>query len=228
MNTKDCLKLANDEERIILNVRGVKYETERSILTAYPETLLGTMFQKRNSQLLQATNLNEYSIDRDGMTFHYIMEYYKTGQISWTGPASQPPIHRRKLDKELDYFLLPSIVLPADLTKQYKSCVQGMKKICRSAFDKKSGETLVKVTLTPTSRFFLVRYLKSGKSVHVPVTPKALEIFGLFGVDIEDEVLEEWPGLIWKIRPIQGGLVIFLKLKKPMNPNLELGKKSWN
>ncbi|CAG8460545.1 1249_t:CDS:2 [Paraglomus occultum] len=70
-------------ERIILNVGGVKYETYRSTLTAYPNTLLGTMFADRNLSLLYKTVDNEYFIDRNGHAFFYILEFYRTGRLSW-------------------------------------------------------------------------------------------------------------------------------------------------
>ncbi|CAJ0905558.1 9225_t:CDS:2 [Entrophospora sp. SA101] len=68
------------DERIILNVGGIKYETCRSTLTAYPETLLGTMFHQRNREMLHPTNGNEYFIDRNGYAFYYILEFYHLEQ----------------------------------------------------------------------------------------------------------------------------------------------------
>ncbi|CAG8508490.1 11774_t:CDS:2 [Ambispora gerdemannii] len=76
-------------ERIILNVGGIKqYETYRSTLTAYPDTLLGTMFSERNKQLVNPTQISpagnkEYFIDRDGHVFRYILQFYRTGKIPW-------------------------------------------------------------------------------------------------------------------------------------------------
>ncbi|RIB16824.1 BTB/POZ protein [Gigaspora rosea] len=73
------MKSTNDE-RVILNVGGIKYETYRSTLTQYPKTLLGAMFQERNDAMLHPTNGNEYFFDRNGRAFHYIMEFYRTGR----------------------------------------------------------------------------------------------------------------------------------------------------
>ncbi|CAG8545000.1 11439_t:CDS:2 [Ambispora leptoticha] len=91
-NIYDDVGLLNTDERIILNVGGVKYETYRSTLTAYPDTLLGTMFQQRNQQLLHPANGNEYFFDRNGKIFHYIMEFYRTGQILWRPPPETNPL----------------------------------------------------------------------------------------------------------------------------------------
>ncbi|CAG8491409.1 4471_t:CDS:2, partial [Scutellospora calospora] len=80
-------QLFSSDKRIILNVGGIRYETYRSTLLAYPQTFLGTMFQPRNDSLLQPSNLhnhnNEYFFDRNGYAFRYILEFYRTGRILW-------------------------------------------------------------------------------------------------------------------------------------------------
>ncbi|CAG8439270.1 11439_t:CDS:2 [Ambispora gerdemannii] len=132
------------DERIILNVGGVKpvvvhvlkgtlcrrqYETYRSTLTAYPNTLLGIMFQKRNNELLRPTNGNEFFFDRDGQIFRYIMQFYRTGEFLWPEQSTRPKyelqlphpfkhqqevqlkhtieISNYELKRELDYFQIP-------------------------------------------------------------------------------------------------------------------------
>ncbi|CAG8576659.1 3351_t:CDS:2 [Ambispora leptoticha] len=118
------------EERIILNVGGIKYETYRSTLTAFPTTLLGIMFHERNSALLHPTNGNEYFIDRDGHLFWYIIQFYRTGKIYWPDERSssnncattlslhhhhnQIPISRESLEDEMDYFQIPLIPRESD------------------------------------------------------------------------------------------------------------------
>ncbi|CAG8520662.1 11108_t:CDS:1 [Paraglomus occultum] len=91
----------------------MQYETYRSTLIAYPDTLLGTMFQDRNNNLLRPTNDNEYFFDRDGHTFRYIMQYYRTGEIAWPRRTkfSDPwfqDISGTELKRELDYFQIPT------------------------------------------------------------------------------------------------------------------------
>ncbi|CAJ0628930.1 11557_t:CDS:2 [Entrophospora sp. SA101] len=82
---KRCLmnSIMAENDHIILNVGGIKYETYRSTLTSYPKTLLGTMFADRNKCLLRPINDNEYFIDRNGYVFYYIIEFYRTGKIFW-------------------------------------------------------------------------------------------------------------------------------------------------
>ncbi|CAG8534952.1 5851_t:CDS:2 [Ambispora leptoticha] len=93
---------------VVLNVGGLKYETLQSTLTAYPDTLLGTMFAERNQHLLKPKNGNEYFFDRNGRAFHYIMEYYRSGKLYF--PTKFDDKHsefwatREEVESELDYF----------------------------------------------------------------------------------------------------------------------------
>src|SRR5436190_16880224 len=48
------------------------------------------MFHPRNQAMLHPINGNEYFIDRNGHAFHYIMEYYRTGNIVWR-PSPELP-----------------------------------------------------------------------------------------------------------------------------------------
>ncbi|PKK65343.1 hypothetical protein RhiirC2_755233, partial [Rhizophagus irregularis] len=48
------------------------------------------MFHPRNQAMLHPVNGNEYFIDRNGHAFHYIMEYYRTGNIVWR-PSPELP-----------------------------------------------------------------------------------------------------------------------------------------
>ncbi|RIA85145.1 BTB/POZ protein [Glomus cerebriforme] len=96
-------KMVNpSEELVILNVGGVKYETYRSTLTAYPDTFLGTMFLERNQPLLKRGN--EYFFDRCGKIFRYIMQYYRTGKVII---PNEDGITRKEFLIEMDYFQIP-------------------------------------------------------------------------------------------------------------------------
>ncbi|POG83237.1 BTB/POZ protein [Rhizophagus irregularis DAOM 181602=DAOM 197198] len=110
----------SNEEKVVLNIGGIKYETLQSTLTARPDTLLGTMFQERNQMMLHPTNNNEYFFDRNGRAFHYIMEFYRTGKITWDPINYQHQhqyqadenticftVNKQELDEELDYFQIP-------------------------------------------------------------------------------------------------------------------------
>ncbi|CAG8701435.1 674_t:CDS:2, partial [Racocetra fulgida] len=103
----------NNDERLILNVGGIKYETFRSTLTAYPDTLLGTMFQKRNNVLLHPLHTDngscEYFFDRNGRAFHYILEYYRTGKLFFLENIRSSNLQSNLLDKSPSQDLLPQL-----------------------------------------------------------------------------------------------------------------------
>ncbi|KAF0524914.1 BTB/POZ protein [Gigaspora margarita] len=93
------------EEKIILNIGGKKYETFQSTLTAQPETLLGTMFQDRNKSMRHPINGNEYFFDRSSEAFYYIMEFYRTGKITF--PYESGKVIYKQLEEEFNYFQIP-------------------------------------------------------------------------------------------------------------------------
>ncbi|KAG9307855.1 hypothetical protein G9A89_023420 [Geosiphon pyriformis] len=115
-----------NDERIVLNIGGIKYETFRSTLTAYPDTLLGTMFSKRNNGLLHPENGNEYFFDRNGRAFHHILEFYRTGQLLWPSDSETSAITlvtQQELAAELEFFQIPinlkyGVTLPRQMTAQ--------------------------------------------------------------------------------------------------------------
>uniref|UniRef100_U9TTQ1 BTB-domain-containing protein n=2 Tax=Rhizophagus irregularis TaxID=588596 RepID=U9TTQ1_RHIID len=79
------------EQTIILNVGGIKYETRKSTLVYYPDTLLGTMFADRNQSLQHPKNENEYFLDH----------------VSSLPSSYFPSISFEEIEAELDYFQIP-------------------------------------------------------------------------------------------------------------------------
>ncbi|CAG8715607.1 36512_t:CDS:2 [Gigaspora margarita] len=92
------------DEKIILNIGGIKYETLRSTLVAQPETLLGTMFRDKNEYVKNSVNGNEYFFDRNGEAFYYIIEFYRTGKLLWPTETKKSQVTYKQLEEELDYF----------------------------------------------------------------------------------------------------------------------------
>ncbi|CAG8577704.1 4461_t:CDS:2 [Paraglomus occultum] len=111
-----------NNDRIVLNVGGKKYETFRKTLLQYPDTLLGTIFQDGNKdQLPPVTNGNEYFLDRDGYAFRYIIQFYRLGKILF--PTEENRISREALQAEIDYFMLPVGIDDLALSKAGKKAI---------------------------------------------------------------------------------------------------------
>ncbi|KAN0022786.1 hypothetical protein ACTFIU_005523 [Dictyostelium citrinum] len=89
----------HDEDPIILNVGGVKYEVMPSTLAQYPETLLGNIFHPNNRHLRKPDKKGEYFFDRNGASFDVILNYYRTGKI-----VIPPNVSEEIIREELRYF----------------------------------------------------------------------------------------------------------------------------
>uniref|UniRef100_U9TMP2 BTB domain-containing protein n=1 Tax=Rhizophagus irregularis (strain DAOM 181602 / DAOM 197198 / MUCL 43194) TaxID=747089 RepID=U9TMP2_RHIID len=100
--------MGSNDERIILNVGGIKYETNRSTLTKYPETYLGTIF---GENFKRQKKDNEYFFDRNGYAFRYILEYHRTGQILWA-PSNDSGlcngVSLKEMVLEFEFFKIPN------------------------------------------------------------------------------------------------------------------------
>ncbi|CAJ0628091.1 8093_t:CDS:2 [Entrophospora sp. SA101] len=133
---------------ITLNVSGVKYKTYRSTLTAYPETLLGTMFQERNKELLNPINSdnenNEYFIDRNGKAFHYVLEYYRNGEIL----------------REFDYFQIP---IPNTIQNAYGNQIA---LITLNQFIK-AMENIIKLHIINFRSYFGLKVISNGEIIYI-------------------------------------------------------------
>ncbi|CAG8724880.1 43709_t:CDS:2 [Gigaspora margarita] len=105
------IKNEMDDEIIILNVGGVKFETTRKTLIAHPETTLGKLFDSQNPEALKPIhpNGNEYFIDRNGHAFYCILEYYRTGEVLWSDDikSKEFPVSKHALELEIEYFKIP-------------------------------------------------------------------------------------------------------------------------
>ena len=67
------------------------------------------MFQERNRNLQHPNKDGEYFFDRNSKAFHYVMEFYRTGQILWdtrtvVGTRQGTNVTKRELEEELEYF----------------------------------------------------------------------------------------------------------------------------
>ncbi|KAH8408258.1 hypothetical protein KR215_001461 [Drosophila sulfurigaster] len=90
-------------ERISMLVDGVRFTVEQTLLTAHPNTMLGTMFGS-GFQFVHPNERGEYEL-ADGIShlvFRAILEYYKSGVIRCPPTVSVP-----ELKEACDYLLIP-------------------------------------------------------------------------------------------------------------------------
>jgi len=90
-----------DEERVVLNVGGQRFEVSRSTLTKYPNSKLGHMFLAENKHLLKPDKKGEFFFDRNPKIFEVILDFYRTGKL-----VVSPDIPTNKLREELKFFEL--------------------------------------------------------------------------------------------------------------------------
>ena len=89
---------SNKKHRIVLNVSGQRFMTQKEYLTRHPHTLLGSEMLGR---FFDASK-QEYFFDRDPFLFRYILNFYQCGKLH-SSPDDCPVAFK----DELDYFGIP-------------------------------------------------------------------------------------------------------------------------
>jgi hypothetical protein len=87
------------EQRVKLNVGGKVFETYRSTLKVYPNTLLGSMFTSSEKLTEKKT---EFFFDRDPTLFPMIMNYYRNGYVELLRDVSY-----KIMESELNFWQIP-------------------------------------------------------------------------------------------------------------------------
>uniref|UniRef100_A0ABD2VY17 BTB domain-containing protein n=2 Tax=Neoptera TaxID=33340 RepID=A0ABD2VY17_9HYME len=91
-----------DDEKLLINVSGRRFETWRNTLEKYPDTLLGS----NEREFFYDDETREYFFDRDPDIFRHILNYYRTGKLHY-------PKHEclTSYDEELAFFgILPDVI----------------------------------------------------------------------------------------------------------------------
>lgn len=68
-----------EDDKIIINVSGRKFETWRNTLERYPQTLLGS----DEKEYFHEPETNEYFFDRDPDLFRHVLNYYRNGKLHY-------------------------------------------------------------------------------------------------------------------------------------------------
>ncbi|KAK3091276.1 hypothetical protein FSP39_018539 [Pinctada imbricata] len=71
-------RMAGDEERVVLNVGGIRHETHVSTLRTVPGTRLARLAERH---VLAKNKKNEYFFDRHPAVFNSVIDYYRTGEL---------------------------------------------------------------------------------------------------------------------------------------------------
>jgi len=100
------------DERVQLNVGGVRYESSRSMLTRFEDTMLGRMFGRCDLMLQADPDDGSVFIDRDGGRFGLILDFLRDGDASNVAATIRglPEVQRQAMVHELDFFGLEAAV----------------------------------------------------------------------------------------------------------------------
>ncbi|XP_061422895.1 potassium voltage-gated channel subfamily D member 1 isoform X1 [Lethenteron reissneri] len=92
----------HQDELMVLNVSGRRFQTWRNTMERYPDTLLGSS----EREFFFNEDTKEYFFDRDPETFRHILNFYRTGKLHY-------PRHEciMAYDEELAFFgIIPEII----------------------------------------------------------------------------------------------------------------------
>ncbi|MBN3311870.1 KCTD8 protein, partial [Atractosteus spatula] len=131
-----------------LNVGGQVYVTKHSTLVSIPDTILHSMFTKKQVKDLPRDNRGRFFIDRDGFLFRYVLDFLRDKQLVL--PDHFP--EKERLLREAEHFQLNDLLklLTPKVTKQSsmndEGCQSDIEENSQSsdlartmALDKKSG-----------------------------------------------------------------------------------------
>ncbi|XP_030049868.1 A-type voltage-gated potassium channel KCND1 [Microcaecilia unicolor] len=95
-------KQRKNDEILVVNVSGKKFQTWKNTLDRYPDTLLGSS----EKEFFFNEDTQEYFFDRDPEMFRHILNFYRTGKLHY-------PRHEciQAFDEELSFYgIIPEII----------------------------------------------------------------------------------------------------------------------
>jgi len=91
-----------EDEKLVINVSGQRFETWQNTLEKYPDTLLGS----NEKDFFYDEVLKEYFFDRDPEVFRHILNYYRTGKLHYPKQECLT-----QFDEELAFFgIMPDVI----------------------------------------------------------------------------------------------------------------------
>jgi len=91
-----------EDEKLVINVSGRRFETWQNTLEKYPDTLLGS----NEKDFFFDEVLKEYFFDRDPEVFRHILNYYRTGKLHYPKQECLT-----QYDEELAFFgIMPDVI----------------------------------------------------------------------------------------------------------------------
>ena len=78
---EEVLSEVFDKEVVKINCGGRIFETYVATFLKFPSTLLGTMFNERNKDLIKTNEMGCYFFDRNPVCFEVILDWYRSGVL---------------------------------------------------------------------------------------------------------------------------------------------------
>jgi hypothetical protein len=97
------------DDKIVLNVGGIRYQTTLATIRSLPDTLLGRMFSESNAALQKREKDGCFFFDRNGRLFEPILDAYRCG-----GQVLFPSVDRQSFERELEFWGLSNSVAVAE------------------------------------------------------------------------------------------------------------------
>lgn len=186
------------------------------------------MFQERNQMMLHPVNDNEYFFDRNGRAFHYIMEFYRIGKITWDPVNYQHrhqadesticfTVNKQELDEELDYFRIP--IINSKLHQVHAKLTEDIDKFVDAIID------FVYEGMGLWEEHILINVYKNQKSLHlvwfpcqdicrsVKLTPFSFSILSRFQDKIGYKLKASIPGLQYGCELVAQNTNVYYRLE---------------
>ncbi|KAH3695946.1 potassium voltage-gated channel subfamily C member 3-like [Dreissena polymorpha] len=216
----------SDDERIVLNVGGVRHETHTSTLQNVPNTRLSNLAEMHAGS---SNPKDVYFFDRHPAVFNSIIDYYRTGELHVPLEVCGAVVKR-----ELDYWQINENIIKSCCWRTYRSYIEN-KRILDS-FNRSISREHVKVD-TKNLRGWKRVQTEGWLILEHPRTSRVAMVYGVVSllfvvVSISGFCLETLPQLRPDVQVVntslaanmtyEGGCAIDASVKYILNPNRSL------